>query len=561
MKKLLSLLGALGLAASAGSAVIACGNTSDNNKNETQALSEIVKNKDLGELSLGNAQGNDLLEAILKEVNAKNDLKITSVDVYDSTTWRSENGIERKITIKAKNTSEKFTGEVTISYSVKTTADAIVDGQVVVLNDVVVAKDKEQLTAEDLVKKVRNEVKFLKESKFNNKITVVNGDKGVNWDSDTKMGTATLSIEGWDGNIQVAYFVKDQHAKIETLVANNQEIGIITIENKGRVTEVQIKEALKSTLKKEFAFINLNEISVSGFNKEKAEAKISVKNFTGESTVKFTINEEKDLATVIKNLNLGQITIEATNAEITSDQVKNALRSVEANKAALEKEKVTDKEITVEDITNNGATIRIEGYSKSRKVTFTVKQSVASVIVNQTILVEDKTKLNDNNAKDAIYEANKETLDAAEITKDKLTVTLDKKAGTANVTISNTKFDDKAVKVTFENKVKDVKDVISDKEVMKVEVAKKDDKPTIEQLKKQVLHDNAEALKKAEIKDEQVKVELVPGERAVKVTFTEDTKYTGEVTIKFDTTVKTAEKENDKNGSKENDKKAESARI
>jgi hypothetical protein len=180
MKKLLSLLGALGLAASAGSAVIACGNTSDNNKNETQALSEIAKDKDLGELSLGNAQGDELLEAILKEVNAKNDSQITPADVYESGTGRSENGIDRTITIKAKKFSEKFTGEVTISYTVKTTAEAIVDGQVVILNNVTVAKDKEQLTAEELVKKVRNEVKFLKESKFNNKITVVEGDKGVN---------------------------------------------------------------------------------------------------------------------------------------------------------------------------------------------------------------------------------------------------------------------------------------------------------------------------------------------------------------------------------------------
>jgi hypothetical protein len=257
---------------------------------------------------------------------------------------------------------------------------------------------------------------------------------------------------------------------------------------------------------------------------------------------------------------LGQITIEATNAEITSDQVKEALKAVEVNKAAMEKEKVTAEEITVEDITNTGATIRIKGYSKSKKVTFTVKQSVASVIVNQTILVEDKTKLNDNNAKDAIYEANKETLDAAEIAKDKLTITLDKTAGTAEVKINNTKFDDKAVKVTFQDKEKLVKDIISDKEMV-MDVEKEGDVPTLDQLKKEVLHENEKALKEAKIADDKVNVELVPGKSAVKVTFAEDTKYTGAVIIKFTPKVKTAEKEANKNESKDNTNKAKSARI
>jgi len=524
MKKLLSLLGALGLAASAGSAVIACGNTSNN---ETQALSKIVKHNDLGEISTGNAQGIDLLKIILDKVNLKNDSNITVEDVYASADSRSENGIENTITIKAKSISEKFTGEVKISYTIKTTADAIVEGQVVVLKDISVAKDKEKLTAEDLIKKVRNEVKFLKESKFDNKITVEKGNDGVNWNSDTKMGTATLKVNGWDGSIKVAYFVKGQHAKIEKLIPQNKNLGTITIENGGHVTPLQVKEALKATLPDAFAFINLNEITVNNIDKDKKEAKIKVQNFEEEATVKFDLHTEKNLNDVIKTTNLGQIVIEATNADVTPAQVKEALK-----KANKDMSGVKDEDITVEEITNTGASIKIKDYSKHMEVTFTVKQSVASVITTKTILVDDKTKVNTVDlAKDEIYKANQKTLDAAEIAKDKLTVEYNKEKATATVKINNPKFEDKGVEVKFENK-KAVNEVITTKTVYVEDVAKLDN----DAAKAAILEANKTNVEANQVNDVQVTVEYNKEKATATVKIKDNTNINAatEATVKFE---------------------------
>jgi len=388
---------------------------------------------------------------------------------------------------------------------------------------------------------------------------------------------------------------------------------------------VQVKEALKATLKDKFAFINLDEITVSDIKKEDKEAKVSVENFTEKVTVKFDINEEKNLDDVIKTTSLGQITIEATNAEITPKQVKEALRNVEANKTAMEKAKVTDDEITIEEITDTTAIIKINDYSKSKKVTFTVKQSVASVIVNTTAFVVNKANVTEAEAKEAIYKANKETMDAAEIAKDSLTVTLDPKAGTADVKINKTKFDDKVVKVTFENKivlktlvendkivvdnaekvtddqlkdailkanpkldqikgdltfaydktkktvtvtstldkytseaatftyttkevVKEVGSVISDAD-LKISINKEGQEVSITDLKNEILKVNKDALKSAGIEAEQVIVEKV-NEKTVKVTFAPETKYTGNVVIKFSTELKPADEGNTQDGSK-----------
>ncbi|AOG61005.1 hypothetical protein SHELI_v1c10580 [Spiroplasma helicoides] len=110
MKKLLSLLAATGLVATSGSVAVACNKNQDTKKDlgnlEVKDLGKINGNSDLPSLAL-----------IVSTINSKNkDYGLKTADItFDGKPTASE------ATIKAKDSSEKFTGSVKLAFEYKKT--------------------------------------------------------------------------------------------------------------------------------------------------------------------------------------------------------------------------------------------------------------------------------------------------------------------------------------------------------------------------------------------------------------------------------------------------------
>jgi len=113
MKKLLGLLGALGMVASTGSVVVSCGNKS---KDEAKAtLESVVKVKALGEIEIASDAEAPTIDQLLVAIKAKNaSSTLTKNDVQlDGAATAT------KAKIKAKDDSSKYTGTVEVTYTVK----------------------------------------------------------------------------------------------------------------------------------------------------------------------------------------------------------------------------------------------------------------------------------------------------------------------------------------------------------------------------------------------------------------------------------------------------------
>ncbi|QBQ08151.1 hypothetical protein SGLAD_v1c09520 [Spiroplasma gladiatoris] len=118
MKKLLSILGALGMSATASSAVVACPK-----KTTTKIDLNDLEKKDLGEFFLETAETKPSLKEIVEAINTlnknfnltENDVEISSEPVQTLTS----------ATLNSKSNSKTFTGSVNVVYRVSEKIDEL----------------------------------------------------------------------------------------------------------------------------------------------------------------------------------------------------------------------------------------------------------------------------------------------------------------------------------------------------------------------------------------------------------------------------------------------------
>ncbi|AHB36481.1 lipoprotein [Spiroplasma apis] len=287
MKKLLGLLGAMGMVASTGSAVVSCGNKS---KDEAKAtLESIVKVKALGEIEIASDAEVPTLDQLLVAIKAKNaSSTLTKNDVeLDGAATAT------KAKIKAKADSSKYTGTVEVSYTVKKAAAKATLESVVTkngLDTIKIASDKEVPTDEQLIEAIKeknsgidltNEVTF--EGKTATEATVKAKEESLKY----------------TGTVKVSYKVEKAVEK-QTLesVVKEKTLGQIDL---GKLGDTPSIEQLISAINGKNASLNLtnSDVEIDGSATETTanlKAKTTSSKYSGTVTVTYTVTNKKTQA-------------------------------------------------------------------------------------------------------------------------------------------------------------------------------------------------------------------------------------------------------------------------
>ncbi len=285
MKKLLGLLGAMGMVASTGSAVVSCGNKS---KDEAKAtLESVVKVKALGEIEIASDAEVPTLDQLLVAIKAKNaSSTLTKDDVeLDGAATAT------KAKIKAKTDSSKYTGTVEVTYTVKkAAAKATLESVVKVksLGEIEIASDAEVPTLDQLIKaiKAKNTSSDLttNDVELDGKATSTNAKIKAKDDSSKYTGT-----------VEVSYTVKKAEAKksLDSVVAEKQ-LGNIDLKNQSKLPTIdQLLVAIKTA--NSSSNLTTNDVELVG-EAEAANATIKAKdssNYTGQVVVTYTLQNAK----------------------------------------------------------------------------------------------------------------------------------------------------------------------------------------------------------------------------------------------------------------------------
>ncbi len=285
MKKLLGLLGAMGMVASTGSAVVSCGNKS---KDEAKAtLESIVKVKALGEIEIASDAEAPTLDQLLVAIKAKNaSSTLTKNDVeLDGAATAT------KAKIKAKADSSKYTGTVEVTYTVKkaaakATLESIVKTKV--LGEINIASDAEVPTLDQLIKAI-------KAKNASSDLTTNDVDLDGAATATTAKIKAKTDSSKYTGSVEVTYTVKKADAKKSLdSVVTVKALGEIDLNNQTKVPTIeQLVAAIKvvnasSTLTKD-------DVELVG-DAEVAKATIKAKdssNYTGQVVVTYTLKNAK----------------------------------------------------------------------------------------------------------------------------------------------------------------------------------------------------------------------------------------------------------------------------
>ncbi|QGS51424.1 lipoprotein [Spiroplasma tabanidicola] len=377
MKKLLSLLGAMGMVATSSSVTVACNKDSktDLSALSTKALGDISGSGDLPVAA-------DLVKAINK-VNSNYGLSNSDVELDGAATTE-------KATLKAKSTSTKFTGKVVVTYKyTKATTDTKKD-----LSEAVKTKELGEWegvgslpTIDEVVEQVNLKNEGLNLSKADVQMAKISDDKDLT--KGAKL-TALSDSAGFSGSVEVTYTytqtkktsigtVADQNVKVfdkaasfDVTISNPTSDGALTAQeasSSGMLSEIKVekKEAGKWTVKYDVIAGKANE-------KDNGEAKES---FPTVINLAYGNLTKKVNVIVVKNdLNLlipfGTYTFSWVDDKPTATELANYWNSQHQD------QKISESDF---DLTNNsgdkengvGATVKAKKESKLLYGTTTIQ--------------------------------------------------------------------------------------------------------------------------------------------------------------------------------------------
>jgi uncharacterized protein YqiB (DUF1249 family) len=379
----------------------------------------------------------------------------------------------------------KFTGELTVSYTIKGVEAKVSD--IITTKNLGTIEYKESLSDYEIIKAAQDANPLLKD------VEGIKVTKKASVD-DSKAQKATIEITRYKESVEVEYKTK----KMPTLASLKLEtkLGEFKLQQDQKVSQKDVTDRFMEKNATQVKGIEAKDIEVILADDNKS-ATVEIEHYNGEEKLSFTLAYEAAVDSIVSNKDLGEIELAKGQSQVTEAQVKAALR--EKNKSSLKNIKDEAIHVAFGD-DKSAADVTIDGYSADTTiahVTFKLKGLTTNVISAEKVLAPITVKVGaavtEKQVQDAVFEANKEELTKVNLTVEQIKVELLKKdnklTGEAKVTfVESTNYTGEVtVKYTTENAK--IESVIKTKEVI---VDTKD--ATDDQIKAKLIEANKDAL-------------------------------------------------------------------